>query len=157
MPIAKINLIQIDKFAVGGDISNLPEVSQNETADLAAEVHLLKPTFSASMRQGSKRKLTVFAYLVLLNAPLRQESQNRCPQTDTWTAFRTGRWQIRHNKFSLTAGTKKARYPGMSLQWILLSFTKDDSWSDRLLLQNYLLSRRLHFVTGLRGVFLLFE
>lgn len=83
VPIAKINLIQIDKFAVGGDISNLPEVSQNETADLAAEVHLLKPTFSASMRQGSKRKLTVFAYLVLLNAPLRQESQNRCPQTDT--------------------------------------------------------------------------
>lgn len=50
---------------------------------------------------------------MLLNAPLRQESQNRCPQTDTWTAFRTGRWQIRHNKFSLTAGTKKARYPGM--------------------------------------------
>lgn len=90
---------------------------------------------------------------MLLNAPLRQESQNRWPQTDTWTAFRTGRWQIRHNKFSLTAGTKKARYPGMFLQWILFSLTRDGSWSDRLLQQNYLLLRRLHFVTELRGVF----
>lgn len=90
---------------------------------------------------------------MLLNAPLRQESQNRCPQTDTWTAFRTGRWQIRHNKFSLTAGTKKARYPGMVLQRILLCLTNDDSWSDILLLQHYLLPRRLHFVTELRGLF----
>lgn len=61
-----------------------------------------------------KRKRTQkVAYLVLLNAPLRQESQNRCPQTETWTALRTGKWQIRHNKFSLTAGTKNARYPGI--------------------------------------------
>lgn len=51
-PIACINPIKIDKFAVGGDISNLPEVSQNEISDLAAEVNLLKPTFSVSIRQN---------------------------------------------------------------------------------------------------------
>lgn len=70
-----------------------------------------------------KRKRTQkVAYLVLLNAPLRQESQNRCPQTETWTALRTGKWQIRHNKFSLTAGTKNARYPGIVLQNCLREF-----------------------------------
>lgn len=98
--------------------------NNNTATYLYEKVERIKSFWYNMKRFWPKGRKTTWksTYLISLKALFKQESQNRCPHTDIWTAFRTGRWHILQSKFSATAGTKKDRCPG------IVKTTKIEPW-----------------------------